>query len=90
MKEKKRPSLGEARWLSPARFNPVLGWRTMMQLLAHRAADSIAFSVPHRNALWSRAEDGLLVQAVANHSTSDVLGRDWREVVLEPPGRLPQ
>ena len=42
------------------RFHPVLGWRTILQLLARRAAESIAFSVPDRNALWSRAEDGLL------------------------------
>ena len=48
-----------------SRFCPVLGWRTMLQLLARRAAESNAFSVPDRNALWSRAEDDLLVQAVA-------------------------
>ena len=59
-----------------SRFCPVLGWRTMLQLLARRAAESNAFSVPDHNALWSRAEDDLLVQAVAKHSTSDVLGRD--------------
>ena len=45
----------------------------MVQLLARRAAESNAFSVPDDNALWSRAEDDLLVQAVAKHSTSDVL-----------------
>ena len=59
-----------------SRFHPVLGWWTFLQLLARRAAESIAFSVPDRNALWSRAEDDLLVQAVSKHSTSDVLGRD--------------
>ena len=58
----------------------------MLQLLARRAAESNAFSVPDRNALWSRAEDGLLVQAVAKYSTSDVLGRDWSEVASELPG----
>jgi hypothetical protein len=73
-----------------SRFCPVLGWRTMLQLLARRAAESIAFSVPDRNALWSRAEDGLLVQAVAKHSTSDVLGRDWSEVASELPGHSKQ
>ncbi len=47
---------------SPAisRFCPVLGWRTMLQLLTRRAAESDAFSVPDRNALWSRAEDASL------------------------------
>jgi hypothetical protein len=47
----------------------------------------LLFSVPDRNALWTRAEDGLLVQAVVKHSTSDVLGRDWSEVASELPGR---
>ncbi len=59
-----------------SRFHPVLGWRTILQLLARRAAESIAFSVPDRNASWSRAEDDLLVQAVAKCSTPDILGRD--------------
>ena len=54
----------------------MLGWRTMLQLLARRATESNAFSVPDHNALWSRSEDDLLVQAVVNHSNSDVLGRD--------------
>ena len=62
----------------------------MLQLLARRAAESNAFSVPDRNALWSRAEDDLLVQAVAKHSTSDVLGHDWHEVAWELPGRSAQ
>ena len=66
----------------------MLGWRTMLQLFARRAAESNAFSI--RNALWSRAEDDLLVQAVAKHSTSDVLFRDWREVAWELPGRSEQ
>ena len=30
---------------------------------SHRAAESVAFSIPDCNALWSRAEDDLLVQA---------------------------
>ena len=83
------PPLGRS---APAinRFHPVLGWRTILHLLARWAAESIAFSVPDRNALWSRAEDDLLVQAVAKYSTSDVLFRDWSEVASELPGRLPQ
>jgi hypothetical protein len=64
----------------------VLGWRTFLQLLARRAAESIAFSVPDRNALWSRAEDDLLVQAVAKYSDSDVLGRDWSRLHQSCPG----
>ena len=68
----------------------MLGWRTMIQLFARRAAESNAFSVPDHNALWSTAEDDLLVQAVAKHSTSDVLFRDWREVAWELPGRSEQ
>ena len=77
---------------SPAisRFCPFLGWRTILRLLARRAAESNAFSVPDRNALWSRAEDGLLVQAVAKYSTWDVLRRDWSEVAWELPGRSEQ
>ena len=71
------------------RFSPALGWWTFLQLLERRADESIDFSVPDRNALWIRVEDGLLVQVVVKHSTSDVLGRDWREVVSELPGRLP-
>jgi hypothetical protein len=74
-----------------SRFCPVLGWRTKLQLFARRAAESNAFSVPDRNALWSRAED-LIVQAVAKHCTSDVLFSDvlfpdWSEVASELPGR---
>ena len=70
----------------------MLGWRTMLQLLARRAAESHAFSVPDRDALWSRAEDDLLVQAVAMHRTSNVLFSnvlfpDWSEVASELPGR---
>jgi hypothetical protein len=68
----------------------VLGWRTMLQLLTRRVAESNAFSVPDRNALWSTVEDGLLVQAVGKYSTSDVLGRDWSEVASELPGRSKQ
>ena len=77
---------------SPAisRFCPVLGWRTMLQLLARRAAESNAFSVPDRNALWSGAEDDLLVRAVAKNSTSDVLGLDWRVVAWDLPRRTAQ
>ena len=62
----------------------------MLQLLARRAAESNAFSVPDLIALWSTAEDGLLVQAVAKYSTWDVLGRDWSEVAWELPGRSEQ
>ncbi len=65
----------------------MLGWRTMIQIFTSRTAESNVFSVPNHNVLWSRTEDDLLVQAVANHSTSDVLGRDWREVAWELPGR---
>ena len=68
----------------------MLGWRTMLQLLARRAAESNAFSILDRNALWSRAEDDLLVQAVAKYSTSEVLFRDWSEVAWELPGRSEQ
>ena len=84
--------VGASRRSAPAisRFCPVLGWRTMLQLLARRAAESNAFSVPDRNGLWSRAEDGLLVQAVAKYSTWDVLSRDWSEVAWELPGRSEQ
>jgi hypothetical protein len=59
--------VGASRRSDPAisRFCPVVGCRTMLQLLARRAAESNAFSVPDRNALWSRAEDGLLVEKIA-------------------------
>ncbi len=60
----------------------------MLQFLARRTAESNAFSI--RNALWSRAEDDLLVQAVAKHSTSEALFRDWSEVAWELPGRSEQ
>jgi hypothetical protein len=82
--------VGASRRSSPAisRFCPVLGWRTMLQLLARRAAESNVFSVPDRNALWSRVED--VVQEVAKYSTSNVLGHDWSEVVSELPGRSKQ
>jgi hypothetical protein len=68
----------------------VIGCRTMLQFLVCRTAESNAFSVPDHNALWSRAEDDLLVQSVAKHSTSDVLGRDCREVAWELSGRSAQ
>jgi hypothetical protein len=59
----------------------------MLQLLARRTGESNVFSVPDRNVLWSTTEDGILVQAVAKYSTSDVLGRDWSEVASELSGR---
>ena len=68
----------------------MLGWRTMLQLLACREVESNVFSVPDRNASWSRAEDDLLVQTVAKYSTSEVLYRDWRVVVWELCGRSAQ
>ena len=68
----------------------MLGWRTILHLLASRTTESITFSMSDRNTLWSRVEDGLLVQAVTKCSTADVLGRDWREVVSELPGGLPE
>jgi hypothetical protein len=34
--------------------------------------DDMTDYIPHRNALWIRVEDGLLVQVVTKHSTSDV------------------
>ncbi len=68
----------------------MLGCRTILQLLARRAAESIVFSVPDRTASWSRAQDDLLVQPVAKYSTSNILGHDWIEVAWEMPGRLPQ
>jgi hypothetical protein len=85
-------SVGASRRSAPdiIRFCPVLGWRTMLQLHTRRAAESNAFSVPDRNALWSRAEDDLLVQAVTKHSTSEVLFRDWSEVAWELSGRSEQ
>ena len=55
-----------------------------------RTSESIAFSVSDRNALWSRAEDDLLVQPVAKYSTSNILGHDWIDVSSEIPGRLSQ
>ena len=67
----------------------MLGWWTFLQLLARRAAESIAFSVPDRNTLWSRDEDDLLVQGVTKYSTSNILGRDWIEVASEMSGHLP-
>jgi hypothetical protein len=60
----------------------------MLHLFARRAAESNAFSI--RNALWSSAEDDLLVQAVAKHCTFDVLFPDWSEVSWELPGRFEQ
>ena len=68
----------------------MLGWWTILQLLTRRTSESTAFSVPDRNALWSRVDDGLLIQPVAKNSNSDVLGRDWREVASELPGCLSQ
>jgi hypothetical protein len=73
-----------------SRFHPVLGWRTILHLLVRRATESIAFSVSDRNASWSRAEDDLLVQALAKCSNSNILGRGWIEVAWGMPGRLPQ
>ncbi len=62
------------------RFNPVMGWWTILQLLTSRAAKSIAFSVLNRNALLSRAEDGLLVQPVVKYSTPNVLTHAHRSI----------
>jgi hypothetical protein len=71
-----------------SRFCPVLGWRTILQLLACRTTESNTFSI--RNALWIRTEDDLLVQAVAKHSTSETLFHDWSEVPLELTGHSEQ
>ncbi len=68
-----------------SRFCPVLGWRTMLHHLTRRAAESYTFSIPDRNALWSRPEDDLLVQDVAKHSTSDILFPVWSEVYQSYP-----
>jgi hypothetical protein len=77
------------------RFCPVIGWWTMLHLLVCRVVESNVFSVPDRNSLWNRTEDDLLVQAVAKHSTSDVLFSDvlfpdWNEVASELSGRSKQ
>ena len=55
--------VGASRRSSPpiSRFCPVLGWWTMLHLLARRAAESNDFSVPDDNTLWSRSEDDLLI-----------------------------
>ena len=66
-----------------SRFHPVLGWRTILQLLERRVAESNTFSIPDRNASWSRAEDDILVQAVAKCSTSNILGHDW--IMMQMP-----
>ena len=58
-----------------SRFHPVLGWRTILHLLARREAESITFSLPDRNVSWARDEDDL-VQVVSKCSTSNILGRD--------------
>jgi hypothetical protein len=58
----------------------------MLQLFACRTVESNVFSI--RNALWIRAEDDLLVQALGKHSTSETLFRDWNEVAWELSGRL--
>jgi hypothetical protein len=60
----------------------------MMQLFARRAAEFNAYSI--RKALWSSAEDDLLVQTVEKHSTSESIFRDWSEVVWELSGRSEQ
>jgi hypothetical protein len=60
----------------------------MLQLFTRRAAESNAFSI--RNALWSRAEDDLLLQVVTKHSTSEAIFRDWSEVAWELSGRSKQ
>ena len=49
-----------------------MGWWTILHLLASRVVESIAFSVPDRNVLWNREEDGLLVETVVKYSTNDV------------------
>ena len=61
------------------RFNPVLGWRTILHLLASRTSESIFHT------LWNRVEDDLLVQVASKYSTPNVLGHDWIEVVSELP-----
>ncbi len=47
------------------RFCPVIGWRTMMHLLACRAAESNAFSI--RNALWELEPPGRSEQQCKEH-----------------------
>ena len=66
----------------------MLGWWTIIQLLVCREDESIVFSVPDRNTLWSRSEDDLLVQDVAKYGTCNILGRDWIEGASEIPGHL--
>ncbi len=66
----------------------------LVAVLVCRSTESNIFSVPNRNVLWRRVEDDLLVQAVVNHSTSDILFSDvlfpdWNEVASEMVSRIP-
>jgi hypothetical protein len=81
--------VGASRRSAPviSRFCPVFGWWTTLYLLTCQTTEANTFSVPDRNVLWNRVEDVLLVQDVAKYSTSDILGRDWREVASELSGR---
>jgi hypothetical protein len=80
--------VGASRRSAPVitRFCPVFGWRTTLYLLTCQTTESNTFSVPDRNVLWNRVEDGLLVQVVVKYSTSDILGHDWNEVASELTG----
>jgi hypothetical protein len=63
-----------------SRFCPFLGWRTILRLLTRRGTESNVFSVPERNPLWRRTEDGLLVQAVAKYEVGrELSGRSEQQ-----------
>ena len=68
----------------------MFGCRTILHLLECRTTESTVFSVSDRKTLWNREEDDLHIQDVGMYDTSDVLGRDWREVASELTGSLPQ
>ena len=80
-----------------SRFCPTLGWLHLVKSVTHRAAAHVALAAPivlNVPDMWSRDEDNLLLQTIANtiplndyNPTKDSF---WRQVAAEIPGRLPQ
>ena len=56
----------------------------------HREGRSLTSAGSIHALLCVRAEDDILVQAVAKYTTSDVFSHSWRQVASDLPGRLPQ
>ena len=80
-----------------SRFCPTLGWLHLVKNVTHRAAAHVSLPVStvlNVPDMWSRDEDNLLLQTIANtiplNDYNPKWDYFWNKVAAEIPGRLPQ